>query len=390
MSTSGQDDEAFQKCLDHWTTAFKRRYGATGDADDHKNGIIPKAQVHDAITSQMLFPQRQEATTQAELDVLVNNREHCMFEAILIQERLLGPNVMLHPDNTAAFLRAQGDSCMEEREDYAKGIEFWLKAIDVRRRADSSVSDDVSRLAGVLETMEEKGYRVREPLLWRILRTSVEELEAESYRLTLCQHVTQIRTTQKHINDNTYFTLFMLYKLVKVAQHSEEKTARLHQLVRKLLGLSLVTKTGDTLLHVCCSDVSEAQVTNRFIRHAVPFPNVTLVELLLECGSDVDALNYNGDNALHALGLCDDSDPARRDDMRQIARHLLTYGTHIDLRNRDGWTPQDVANLTIGYYLKPEYKRLPLKCLAAQTVKLFVNNYDACLPKILVQFVKRH
>ena len=372
------DNPDLDQCCKQWVNAMQERY------DNENQYVIHKS----ALTSpSLIYQKKEEAKSIEEVVKLVRNKNDAMFEAIMMQERILGDNTMLQPKTIATFLTSHGDNC-NEKHDYVTGTAFWLKAIDIRKQADLSVSDDITKFAGLFETMEEQGYRIKEEMLWRVLKTCIDDIERECYRLTVYESVRRIRRAQQHIKDSTFFILFMFLKLLKVSENSEVKREKLHVHVTRFLRQFVVSDGGGTVLHVCC--MGNEQVRNHYIRHTIDLPNVELVELLLECDADPNNMDYSGESALHKIAHTEDFDETRRHVMRDITRHLVTYGAHVDWRNRDGLTAQDVANVTIGYQLKKESRHAPLKCLAAQIVKEFVPNYHKLLPKLLAKFVNHH
>ncbi len=71
---------------------------------------------------------------------------------------------------------------------------------------------------------------------------------------------------------------------------------------------------------------------------------IEMAKLLLDAGANIDALNNNGQTSLHA---------AARIDMKDFVRYLGERGAKLDVKDRSGSTPLDIAEGRTGTAARP-------------------------------------
>ena len=113
------------------------------------------------------------------------------------------------------------------------------------------------------------------------------------------------------------------------------------------------------------------------------------MKLLLNAGFNVNAINGNGDTALHIVATLKPSDDEIHllTDMLQV---LFDGGAHQDFVNNDGKTPMDVAGTDEARMILSERRKLELKCISARAVKRFGIPYLGLVPKILEKYISMH
>ena len=99
---------------------------------------------------------------------------------------------------------------------------------------------------------------------------------------------------------------------------------QLPQSVYEFLRLDPRGKNGSSLLHLAC-----ARDTSAVGRYPIcVFPSVPAISLLLECGADPNAVDSDGNTALHTAALNKPAKPA-------VIQALLDHGAHFDRVNND-------------------------------------------------------
>ncbi len=119
------------------------------------------------------------------------------------------------------------------------------------------------------------------------------------------------------------------------------------------------------------------------------FPCVATIQLLIDCGFDVNAFNQIGDTPLHTLFR------TMLDSTLSVVEAILhiflnTGRLHPDYINQARKTALDCTSNT---YLIGLFKRkmnISLKCLCATRLNQLNVNYENCLSSDLIDFVKRH
>lgn len=156
-------------------------------------------------------------------------------------------------------------------------------------------------------------------------------------------------------------------------------------LVHKLVHIDVRTSTGQTFLHLAI-DHRTSLVADEFYSQ---FPSAAVVDVLVECGADADALDDDGNTALYLSVVASKSSSADAPETVQIAESLLRRGAHVDAVNRDG----DTALKHLSSSAWPKVcilKHVSLKCLAARVVRLNRIPYLNSVPSSLISFLGIH
>ena len=114
------------------------------------------------------------------------------------------------------------------------------------------------------------------------------------------------------------------------------------------------------------------------------------MELLVECGADVNAVDNENNTALH---LCSEAlqnveIKQYHDLMKRIVVFLLKNGAHIDMVNLSGYSAsKDLTSSVIELNIQD---LVNLKCLAARVVMKYKIPYVEHIPESLKSFAQMH
>ena len=116
----------------------------------------------------------------------------------------------------------------------------------------------------------------------------------------------------------------------------------------------------------------------------------TAVKLLVNAGFNVNAVNNNGDTALHLAVTLELREDEHIQFITEILQLLFNGGAHHDFVNNDGKTPMDMAKSDEVRMIVSERRKLELKCICARAVKKFGIPYLGVVPKTLEKYISMH
>lgn len=124
-------------------------------------------------------------------------------------------------------------------------------------------------------------------------------------------------------------------------------------------------------------------------------PDLTLVQVLVECGASINYQDSEGNTALHAfscasIGLLAQPDQQDRlADLQNVLDYLLRKGAHVDARNTEGTVAgETLANSSVFKLCMMDY--LSLKCLAARVIRKHSIPYIGEVPASLIPYIGLH
>ena len=116
----------------------------------------------------------------------------------------------------------------------------------------------------------------------------------------------------------------------------------------------------------------------------------TAVKLLVNAGFNVNAVNNNGDTALHLAVTLEPWEDEHIQFITEILQLLFNGGAHHDFVNNDVKTPMDMAGTDEARMILSERRKLELKCICARAVKKFGIPYLGVVPKTLEKYISIH
>ena len=178
-----------------------------------------------------------------------------------------------------------------------------------------------------------------------------------------------------------------LISLITKLEMNADQLLSFHKIVYRLVRCQLKTQQGQTLIHLSVLQCTSHINTKLYSL----FQSTAVVEVLLECGANVNAIDNEHNTALH---LCSQSIripniPDRlHDSITRIAALLLKNSAHVDMVNIFG--QRAVDGLTSSLMEMNMMNFISLKCLAANTVLKYEIPYVGHLIDSLESFVQMH
>jgi len=148
--------------------------------------------------------------------------------------------------------------------------------------------------------------------------------------------------------------------------------------VYKFVRVGALGRGGGSPLHLAC-----ARDSSSVGRYPIcVFPSVPAISLLLECGADPNAVDSEGNTALHTAALNKPAKPA-------VIQALLDHGAHFDRVNNDKKAFANLLNKQPLHEIANSVRHTSLACLAARVVRS--EGLDTSpLPATLRTFVTSH
>ena len=176
--------------------------------------------------------------------------------------------------------------------------------------------------------------------------------------------------------------LHLICLLTKLLPHlSTEETHQVKKAVFKFIKVDARGRGGQTPLHLACS--RESSAVGRY--PICQFPSAEVVQLLLECGADIEAQDNEDNFPLHTAAV--NKPPAKP----QVITTLLENGAHLDAVNADDRTFADLVKPRQPVHeVVNVLKFTNLQCLAAKVIQKNNIPHEGHLPRKLSGFVELH
>ena len=193
---------------------------------------------------------------------------------------------------------------------------------------------------------------------------------------TMCQHQ-DIHCLLQHA---LHLVHVLVHCLSKDSQRDELKV-----LVHQLVHLHTHGHHGRSLLHLAV-DKATAVVDDESYSS---FPSIKTVSLLLSCGANVNALDDNGDTALHVCmrQLTSDVESGL---VEQTAQVLLAHQVHVDTRNKKRESVTDMSSAHPSLAGLRLFDYVSLKCLASTVIRQHNIPFEDEIPANLIPFLQLH
>ena len=314
------------------------------------------------------YQNRRECQTLEELAEIEGDRDAVIMESLIIQERIMGRNY----EDLIAVIRNVAH--YYEDHDLSSCIKLFRHAMKIAPKCDLSAVHDLSIITSALFNRFENGDLSKEEDFLDVLDE------------TILDHDYEIQRKMTNKQDSWYDMLHLfnslqelVFMISKFECADEGRLSSSALLLKTISNLNLRDGDSNTILH-------------QFAKHhgrCSSYSYSGAVKLLLNAGFNVNAINGNGDTALHIVATLKPSDDKIHllTDMLQV---LFDGGAHHDFVNNDGKTPMDMAGTDEARMILSERRKLELKCISARAVKRFGIPYLGLVPKILEKYISMH
>ncbi|RZC32328.1 Ankyrin repeat domain containing protein [Asbolus verrucosus] len=325
-----------------------------------------------------------ESQTLYELESIQDNHNSLHMEALTIRERILGTQNPEVPHPVIYRGAVFADNARFER-----CLELWLHALKLRQKNHISVVKDLLRFAQVFSQMLHVNVAVIYDHVIQVLSAAITELERNKQKLSKPGPKDDPDTVMEEMESNLTTTLYLLTILTKLFKEcSEEERFNVNRMVFTLNQLQITLRDGQTLLHLACN--AETPVDDFHTNDICKFPCAETTRLLIKCGANVNAMDYERNTPLHIIVNYHKpiSDFLT---LHSIITDLTEAGAHLDCVNKRGETPlESSATGSVAEIILKTQMKLSLKCIAANAVKHHKLTYQGQVPEALESFIELH
>ena len=309
------------------------------------------------------YQNRKESQTLEELALVEGDQKAMIMESLVVKERILGRN----NEKLLKSIRCAANyfGCHQ----FSLCIGLYRHAMKIAQCCNQSASCDLNGITKVLESRLENSLPKEDPVF-------------ELLDQTVLDHDYELQRTKEQ-DDYLFCSLFRILRMIGQKELGEkDKFSNAAVLLKTICNLNPRDYEGNTLLHEFIG----------YYGHSGSSQLCTAaVKLLVNAGFNVNAVNNNGDTALHfiaaTLGPWEDE---HIQFITEILQLLFNGGAHHDFVNNDGKTPMDMAESDEVRMILSERRKLELKCISARAVKKFGIPYLGVVPKTLEKYISMH
>ncbi|XP_024861232.1 protein fem-1 homolog C isoform X1 [Kryptolebias marmoratus] len=352
--------------LKYWKRAMDLRYLDS-------NNIVQKLEPKQLI---MAYDYAREVTNGEELDGLISDPDEMRMQALLIRERILGPQ---HPD-TSYYIRYRG-AVYADSGNFERCINLWKYALEMQQinleplspMTTSSLLSFAELFSFMLQDRAKGllGTSVSFEDLMGILSKSVLEIERA------VKQSGPMPPDPAQLSKALSIILHLICLLEKVPCTSEQDHFK-KETIYRFLKLQPCGKNGYSPLHLAVD-----RNTTCVGRYPVcKFPSLTVASVLLECGADVNSRDEDDNSPLHIAASNGHPD---------IMNLLISSGTHFDSTNAFQQTACDLLDeKELARNVIQPINHTTLQCLAARAIIRHSLDYRGNIPEKLEAFVLLH
>ena len=290
------------------------------------------------------YQNRKECQTLEELAQIEGDVEAILMESLIIRERILGA------DNVELLGPIQELADWHKRcwnFDICMGLQSH--AMKIAQQRDHSIESQLHSFISVIYQMVHNNYNPKRKIILKVLEQTALEYEKQTEKMTKdlegeppSDNMKQfLDGVKKQDLDKLLDSLLRLLQIfVKVELCGEEKELNVPELLQKPRFINPHDSCGNTLLHLSVQN-DRSNLTFYYPPPPFEFPCAKTIQLLLNVGINVDAINSNGDTPLHIAVAFTSSDKSHL--LTDMLKVLLDGGARDDFVNNDGKTAMDVA-----------------------------------------------
>lgn len=361
------------------SSAFKYLYKTMKLRYQDPNNVIRKPDCEPIAA----YQNWKETQSLAELEAIRNNPNALHMEGLAIRERILGPNSPEVP-HSLIFRGA----VFADQIRFNRCIDLWLHALHLVQLNNSSVAKDLLRFAQVFSQMINLKLELHFTLVEQVIAAAVLELQRNKERIANPRPKDDLSLLKEEMEDNLVTSLYLLCILTKVLRGApEEHEYRIYRLVFSLNKLSICSRQAHSLLHLCVN--YETPVDTFHTNDVCKFPCAATTKLLIRCGADVNAKDYQGNTPLHIIGTYERA-ISDFQTLHTIILELTENGAHMDTVNNKGQTPIQASTTGVADLILRTLTKINLKCLAAKVITQNNITYKGLVPHDLESFIELH
>ena len=282
------------------------------------------------------YQNRKESQTLEELALLEGDDLAIGLEGLIIRERILGP------DNTTNLksIRYRG-AVLADSGQYDLCIGLCQRAMEKALNRDVPVSEvinDLESQIAIFGEMVQKSKVLRPNLIEDAFEILVVASEKQADQLK------SEKSLEGHENDEhekmAYYALYLLMISTKVKVQNDDMI----DFLQRFLTFNPRTNDENTLLHLAAwHETPFYSYAEHILRSVCTFPCVETMKLILHAGSDVNAVNTEGNTPLHLAVTFKPADPEEVVILSEMLLLLLDIGADPKLANKNGQTPLHIC-----------------------------------------------
>ena len=329
-----------------------------------------------------------EATSMTDLQELSGNPEAVHMQALLIRERIVGPD---HKD--VIFGLMYRGAVYADTHRYQRCVDLWKYAFKVRHERQEPLSSECVFTLQALcklfwEIQEESRARYTDEKV--SFRDTFEIFEMIIDEVSFAKDIIWVRPTYPPLQDEFAVLVKLvlhLMNLICVLDKNAEEDLKFRCLVHRLVKMDIKVFDDRSLIHLSV-DSKTSMVLEEFYS---PFPSISVIKLLVECGCQLDVTDSGLNTPLHTL--VEGYNAALRDteeipQFEDVALYLVSKGAHIDARNAKG---KIISKSLVKLFPRISVaQHITLKCLAARAIKDNDIPYKGEVPTSLLPYIGIH
>ncbi|XP_052098148.1 protein fem-1 homolog C-like [Mytilus californianus] len=354
-----------------WQEAMNIRY------QDENNPLIKKL----PLDTNYAYLHAREPNNLKELHRIIDPDDVYM-QALLIRERILGP---CHKDVTFGLMYR--GAVYADTHRYQRCVDLWKYTYILRHRKNDPLTHEC---LFTVQALVKLFWEMQVELESGTTEEKVKVADAqEVFEMLVAQIISGQESLKNSTGNNKGNEDFQL--LLQLSLHVIHLMARLdktspqnfqfRKAVHHLILQDPRGQEGGSLLHLSV-DPKISLTSEEFYS---PFPTLSVVEILISCGIDINAVDSKRNTALHnSIKFLTYSELQNEG----ILDCLLQNDAHVDIHNAEGQSALILLQHA-GLPVCPlQYQTL--KCLAAESIMKHKISYEGEVPVCLLPFIQMH